>query len=508
MDFYDLLAPLNVKPEQVLIMRHAPRNPKKLREALPRLAAERPNVFNAYQQHQNEREEKILSKSKYLASFVGHEPGKAKFVGLYERRGDRRISREELERIPEIRELRTLGMGGNRREISRWFDLEPMKEFEGLKLKLVINWPGGEKAWCRRAAPNKFRILQGSGLVRNTLARETSEPPQERTRAEFDVRTEISEAFARGGVCHDFLFTWKPEHWSHDDLYKLVESFQSTGSTEEKWRCAAHKKILPGDRAYLLKQGKPIGIFGRGTVIGKPEKVPKALPGQRPWRVLIRFEASQGDVLWDPEDQFLVDEGHLLDLPTQKKQWQNQASGITLEPEAARAIDSMILDSILIGRGQTTPVDEHAQEVARQKKLIEQLIRPDQQSFSNTIRRNYQSKCAVTGCVTAAALEAAHIRTQKAKDDNNAANGILLRSDIHALFDRFLITLTPDGMRMEVSPELTDPSYASLRTAMVARPQGGPPPSAESIREHRNRFLERLKRRSGNPGKGGPDLSV
>jgi hypothetical protein len=313
------------------------------------------------------------------------------------------------------------------------------------------------------------------------------------------VRAGFSEAVVGDVVGHDFLFTYKPGKRQHWSPHKLVETYQSTGTAEERWSCAAYKKIHPGDRAYLLKQGKPIGIFGRGTVVDKPERKPKTLLGQSHWQVLIGFEVSRGDVLWDPADRFLVDESHLLDLPTRKTQWQHPASGITLGPAAARGIDSIIFDSLLIGRGQTTPVDEDILEVARVKRLTEQRIRPDQQLFSTKIRSNYRDRCAVTGCVTRAALEAAHISIKEGSDNNSAANGILLRSDIHALFDRLLITLNEDGTRIEVSAELTDPSYVVLKSAVVARPDGGPPPSAENIREHRNRFFERLRRRSTNP---------
>ncbi|MGO9589155.1 MAG: HNH endonuclease [Candidatus Acidiferrales bacterium] len=290
----------------------------------------------------------------------------------------------------------------------------------------------------------------------------------------------------------DFLFTWKQEHWDYKKLRKLVERFRLRGAAEEWWSCNAHRKIRVGDRAYLLKQGKPIGIFGRGTIMGKPRRRTKNI-----WEVLIGFDVPRGDILLDPkEDGFLVDENLLLSLPVPKKQWQNQAAGITLEKSAARAIDRKILDLAPIRPGETTSTDDAAQEVARVKS--EQLMRPEQRLFSETMRKNYRDKCAVTGCVTPAALEAAHIKPQEGRDDNSPSNGILLRSDIHCLFDRFLITLSEDGTEIETSPELTDPGYAALKGATVSRPVEGPPPSAENIRDHRNRFSERLPQRAGH----------
>lgn len=133
---------------------------------------------------------------------------------------------------------------------------------------------------------------------------------------------------------------------------------------------------------------------------------------------------------------------------------------------------------------------EAEQEIARQRMLGEQSTRPGQQQFSATIRKNYEGQCAITGCTTSAALQAAHIRIQKGVDDNSPENGLLLRADIHALFDALLITLSEDGTRVEISDALTDPSYAFLQSAMVFQAPPGLRPSPENIRDHRERFSQ------------------
>lgn len=131
-------------------------------------------------------------------------------------------------------------------------------------------------------------------------------------------------------------------------------------------------------------------------------------------------------------------------------------------------------------------------EIDRQIRLGKLASRSGQREFSRLIRRNYGGKCAITGCCTSKALEAAHIRVFDKKDDNSAHNGILLRADIHALFDALLFTFTPDGKGLEISSKLTDPSYAFLRKVKVAAPSDGPP-SKDNIEDHRARFLEREK---------------
>lgn len=290
----------------------------------------------------------------------------------------------------------------------------------------------------------------------------------------------------------DYLFTWKPGGWPHERLRRVVDKFRLHGTAQEHWRCLAHRKVKLGDRAYLLKQSAPLGIFGRGIVVGRPIKRPHVPHGENPWTVLIRFE-----VLVDPLEDSLVDETQLSNLAAPPSRWRTQASGVALEAEAAREIDKIIDSDV---GGSTTIREEAAQEIDRQKRLGEQATRPGQQAFGLQIRANYRNKCALTGCVTPASLQAAHIRIQKRIDDNSPANGLLLRSDIHALFDALLITLSKDGKSVEVSPDLTDPTYSFLRSVSVNQPVNGSPPSPHNIQENRKRFLARRQSRSAKRG--------
>ncbi|HXN18464.1 MAG TPA: HNH endonuclease [Candidatus Binatus sp.] len=315
------------------------------------------------------------------------------------------------------------------------------------------------------------------------------------------MRDKASEAMVGERAGGDFLFTWKEKKKGHPDdrVRKAVETFRSKGIAEIWWRCDAIRKVRLDDRAYLLKQGKPKGIFGRGTVIGLPRRNKTARRGEGQWQVKIRFDASQGDVLTAPES-FLAEEKVLLSLPVPKEQWERPASGTELDSKAARAIDTIIDSkiprSLLVGSREIASADDSEQQVDRYRKLIEQLTRPEQRRFREKIRELYRNKCAVTGCITQTVLEAAHISTRKGVDDNSPQNGILLRADVHALFDSFLIALSEDGTRLEVSSEVTDPSYEHLKNAIVARPDTAP--SVENIRHHRERFHKMCQRRIGS----------
>jgi putative restriction endonuclease len=56
----------------------------------------------------------------------------------------------------------------------------------------------------------------------------------------------------------------------------------------------------------------------------------------------------------------------------------------------------------------------------------------------------YDRRCAVTGERTLPVLEAAHIRPFAETREHDVRNGILMRSDIHRLYDRGLVTVSPD----------------------------------------------------------------
>ena len=75
-----------------------------------------------------------------------------------------------------------------------------------------------------------------------------------------------------------------------------------------------------------------------------------------------------------------------------------------------------------------------------------QLIRPrlGQGAFRVLVTDIYQRRCAITQERTLPALEAAHIRPYGEGGAHEARNGILLRRDIHSLFDAGYVTVTPD----------------------------------------------------------------
>ena len=124
-------------------------------------------------------------------------------------------------------------------------------------------------------------------------------------------------------------------------------------------------------------------------------------------------------------------------------------------------------------------------------------VRPrlGQGTFKVCVMDAYGRACAVSDEHSLPALDAAHIRPYADGGEHAVENGVLLRSDIHRLFDAGYVTITPD-MKFEVSSRLKD-DYENGRSyyPLHGRKIGGPTrasdrPSADALRWHaENRYL-------------------
>ncbi len=89
------------------------------------------------------------------------------------------------------------------------------------------------------------------------------------------------------------------------------------------------------------------------------------------------------------------------------------------------------------------------------------LPRRGQGAFRLMVMDAYGRRCAITGEKTLPALDAAHIRPFHEKESHEVQNGILMRSDIHRLFDQGYVTVTPD-LRFRVSAQIRDQFHNGL----------------------------------------------
>jgi hypothetical protein len=117
--------------------------------------------------------------------------------------------------------------------------------------------------------------------------------------------------------------------------------------------------------------------------------------------------------------------------------------------------------------------------------------RRGQTAFREALRQRYGDRCMVTGCTILAMLEASHIKPYRGQSDNHQQNGLLLRSDIHTLFDLDLLGIEPNTLKVELHPDVTA-EYGSLagQTLRCTEDKG---PSQEELRRRYQTFRTRLQ---------------
>ncbi len=122
-----------------------------------------------------------------------------------------------------------------------------------------------------------------------------------------------------------FLLTWNPRSWEWTDLPTELEKSRSGQPVDLNWRCHS-KSPVPGDRAFLLRQGvEPRGIMGSGEVRNATYRPEPDGP---------RHVDVQMYVLLDPLRDGVLPIAALQDGALAGVHWGTQSSGIEI-PEGA-----------------------------------------------------------------------------------------------------------------------------------------------------------------------------
>lgn len=112
------------------------------------------------------------------------------------------------------------------------------------------------------------------------------------------------------------------------------------------------------------------------------------------------------------------------------------------------------------------------QSTAALERILQEVkLRLGQSEFRASLLCAYSGRCAVTACDVADALEAAHIIPHVNINSNDPTNGLLLRADIHTLFDRHLIGIDPTTLCVAVSEKLLGTAYGNLQSTPLNMPE-------------------------------------
>ncbi|WP_225755640.1 HNH endonuclease [Actinotalea sp. Marseille-Q4924] len=117
------------------------------------------------------------------------------------------------------------------------------------------------------------------------------------------------------------------------------------------------------------------------------------------------------------------------------------------------------------------------------ERLVKQRV--GQQRFRERMLDRFGATCALTGDQPESVLDAAHLYTYAERPVHEDDGGLLLRADVHRLFDRLLVTFEPSTWTSRVAPVVlaAHPSLEALEGRRITVPERLRP-RTELIEEH------------------------
>ena len=153
-----------------------------------------------------------------------------------------------------------------------------------------------------------------------------------------------------------YLFTWNPTKWDWVTLEEDSATYRRKGFIDGRWSCGVTKRIVPGDRVFLIKLGpqKPTGIMASGFAVSSPFQAPHYTDASKTANYIdLRY-----DILLNPSDEKLLDR-NILEESLPNVRWSPQGSGITIPPDTAARLEEMWSEQITsIGLSPSKSPDE------------------------------------------------------------------------------------------------------------------------------------------------------
>jgi hypothetical protein len=249
-----------------------------------------------------------------------------------------------------------------------------------------------------------------------------------------------------------------PEMWGEDVL--VMDYFRriKADATVEWYLGNSHRAMRAGDRIWVYATQPHSRVVAAGLAADDPQ-----------WSERIDWWCVP--IRWDiPLTKKLVDDGPprlLVRGPRSPQRMSND--------------DLDRLTAWLREAGAPAP-QELPQEQLDRMTLVRQ--RQGQPEFRARLLEAYGGRCAVSECDVDAVLQAAHIERYNGRN-SHVSNGLLLRADLHNLFDKGLLWVD-DKYRVRVSPEMRSRHYTDLDGRDLRRPRSRADwPDREKLRAHR-----------------------
>lgn len=282
-----------------------------------------------------------------------------------------------------------------------------------------------------------------------------------------------------------------PQHW---DIAKR----------QGIWHLTKRVDVHAGDSIFFWQAELPATSPLKSRLVGMMRAltdVEPMRPGeQMPWNIL---DEKLGDYTHRVELQVVVPESLSTASWSEVKANTGVTAGTNFGPQRVRTKDGARwlrwqLDGIQSGSisdatqqalDEVFEASNLSDEDRRKRVTASIVVREGRGAFRSALEAAYSNQCAVTG-VSAPVLDAAHIRPYRGTQSDHPANGLLLRTDLHTLFDKHLLTIVYDGtFLVRVAPDVTESMYQQLDGSRLAKVPTSiaERPDPHLLREHNQR---------------------
>ena len=241
---------------------------------------------------------------------------------------------------------------------------------------------------------------------------------------------------------------------------KVLARYENARAAREIWGDRAPEGEL---REYLFFLTEPVALAIELDQL--TDYLPPDSPEFAPVAddVVERIEADYGSVERFARRRLLTASagGPMVDMSGLIRLSEDEMSRLqALEPQNSKEGRQGIIDSIIRRRGH--PV------------------------FRQTLLDAYERRCAITNFGAPDSLEAAYIVPYRGRFTHHASNGLLLRADVHTLFDLGKLAIDTASMTVVLADDLMDSSYRLLAGRLLRMPrETSQRPSAEALDLHR-----------------------
>lgn len=264
---------------------------------------------------------------------------------------------------------------------------------------------------------------------------------------------QVSETDQRNG-------NWKTGYIKYSGSYYVFVNIGGAGRTGHDYN-----NYWDGDKLVWYSKN--------GSHIGQPI-IDEMLSGDVPVHIFTRIKDRDpfiyegiGIKVSAKEDEGMVSVRVVWDL------------GLEMTEDEVNTLIGQILDS------PEAPDDKELQIA-----VVLRRARRGQARFKEKLLEVYEGQCCITGCGVRQVLEACHIEAHYLKGNNHSSNALLLRADIHDLFDLNMIAIEPGSLVVHVSPALKDTEYRAFHGTILRARKDHKVPDSRALEERWKRFLE------------------